>query len=77
VLLIVSLAFGVFTEVVFWGFARRWLWLAASALMFVIGLLVSDSLFERRCAGAYDGALILGLACRVGSRAPALGRAAA
>ena len=45
VLLVMSLAFGVYTEVVFWGYARRWLWLAASALMFVIGLFVSEGLF--------------------------------
>jgi hypothetical protein len=45
VLLVMSVAFGVFREVVFWGYARRWLWLAASALMFAIGLFVSDVLF--------------------------------
>jgi hypothetical protein len=40
-----SVAFGVFTQVVFWGHASRWLWLATSALMFVIGLFVSEVLF--------------------------------
>jgi hypothetical protein len=45
VLLIMSVAFGVFAQVVFWGHATRWLWLAASALMFVIGLVVSEGLF--------------------------------
>ena len=45
VLLVMSVAFGVFTQVVFWGHATRWLWLAASALMFVVGLVVSEGLF--------------------------------
>jgi hypothetical protein len=45
VLLVMSVAFGVFTQVVFWGHATRWLWLACSALMFVIGLIVSEGLF--------------------------------
>jgi len=45
VLLVMSVAFGVFTQAVFWGHATRWLWLAASALMFVVGLLVSEGLF--------------------------------
>ena len=45
VLLVMSVAFGVFTQVVFWGHATRWLWLAASALMFVVGLFVSEGLF--------------------------------
>jgi Na+/proline symporter len=45
VLLAMSVAFGVFTQVVFWGHATRWLWLAAAALMFAIGLFVSEGLF--------------------------------
>lgn len=45
ILLVMSVAFGVFTQVVFWGHATRWLWLAASASMFVIGLFVSEGLF--------------------------------
>ena len=45
VLLVMSLAFGAFTQVVFWGHATRWLWLAASAVMFVIGLVVSEVVF--------------------------------
>ncbi len=45
VLLVMSLAFGVFTQAVFWGHATRWLWLAASALMFVVGLIVSEGAF--------------------------------
>jgi Na+/proline symporter len=45
VLAVMSLAFGVFTQAVFWGHATRWLWLAASAMMFVIGLVVSEVWF--------------------------------
>ena len=45
VLLVMSLVFGVFTQAVFWGHATRWLWLAAAALMFVVGLIVSEGLF--------------------------------
>jgi hypothetical protein len=45
VLLAMSVAFGVFTQAVFWGHATRWLWLAAAALMFAIGLFVSEGLF--------------------------------
>ena len=45
VLLVMSVAFGVLTQLVFWGHATRWLWLATSALMFAIGLFVSEGLF--------------------------------
>lgn len=45
ILLVMSLAFGIFTQVVFWNHATRWLWLAVSVLMFVIGLFVSEVLF--------------------------------
>jgi hypothetical protein len=45
ILLVMSVAFGILTQVVFWGHATRWLWLAASAVMFVIGLVVSEGLF--------------------------------
>jgi hypothetical protein len=45
VLLGMSLAFGVFTQAVFWNHAPRWLWLAASVVMFAIGILVSEGLF--------------------------------
>jgi hypothetical protein len=45
VLLVMSLAFGAFTQAVFWNHATRWLWLAVSALMFGIGLFVSEGLF--------------------------------
>jgi hypothetical protein len=45
VLLVMSVAFGVFTQVVFWGHATRWLGLIAGAVMFVIGVFVSEGLF--------------------------------
>ncbi len=45
VLLGMSVVFGVFTQLVFWGHATRWLWVAASAVMFAIGLFVSEGLF--------------------------------
>jgi hypothetical protein len=45
VLALMSLAFGAFTQVVFWGMAPRWLWLAAAAGSFVVGLVVSEVWF--------------------------------
>ena len=45
VLALMSLAFGVFTQVVFWGIASRWLWLVASAASFVLGLFISEVWF--------------------------------
>jgi hypothetical protein len=45
VLAVLSLAFGVFAQVVFWGHAGRWLWLATSVLAFLVGLFVSEGLF--------------------------------
>lgn len=45
VLLVMSVVFGVFTQLVFWGHATRWLGTLAGALMFVVGLLVSEGLF--------------------------------
>jgi hypothetical protein len=45
ILLVMSVALGVFIHVVFRGHATRWLWLAASAAMFVIGLVVSEVVF--------------------------------
>jgi Na+/proline symporter len=45
VLALMSLAFGVFTQVVFWNHATRWLWLAAAAIMFVVGVLISEVWF--------------------------------
>jgi hypothetical protein len=44
VLALMSLAFGVFTQLVFWGFSR-WLWAIASAVFFVAGLVVSEGVF--------------------------------
>jgi uncharacterized membrane protein len=40
-----SVIFGVFAQALFWGHAARWLWLAAAAVMFVIGLVVSEVVF--------------------------------
>lgn len=45
VLAIMAVAVGVITQVVFRGQASRWLWLAVSALAFVVGLFVSEVLF--------------------------------
>lgn len=45
VLVVMSVAFGAFTQVVFWGHATRWLGLVAAALMFVVGLVVTEGLF--------------------------------
>lgn len=45
VLALMSLAFGAFTQLVFWGMAPRWLWLAAAAGSFVVGLVVSEVWF--------------------------------
>jgi uncharacterized membrane protein len=45
VLLVMSLAFGVFTQLVFWGHATRWLWLVAAAVMFAVGALISEVWF--------------------------------
>jgi hypothetical protein len=45
VLALMSLALGVFTQVVFWGVAPRWLWLAATAASFVLGVIISEVWF--------------------------------
>lgn len=45
VLALMSLAFGAFTQLVFWSMAPRWLWLAAAAGSFVVGLVVSEVWF--------------------------------
>jgi Na+/proline symporter len=45
VLVGMSVAFGVITQVVFWNHATRWLWLIAAAVMFVVGVLVSEVWF--------------------------------
>jgi hypothetical protein len=44
VLLAMSLAFGVFAQVVFWT-ATRWVWLVASATFLLLGLLISEVWF--------------------------------
>jgi hypothetical protein len=45
VLALMSLAFGVFTHVVFLGVAGRWLWLVATAVAFAVGVFVSEVWF--------------------------------
>jgi hypothetical protein len=45
VLLALSLGFGVFAQLVFWGRRARWVWLAATAASFVMGLLISEVWF--------------------------------
>jgi hypothetical protein len=45
VLALMSLAFGVLTQIVFWGMASRWLWLAASAAAFLGGLFISEVIY--------------------------------
>jgi hypothetical protein len=45
VLAIMSLAFGVVAQVVFWGVGSRWVWLAATAVAFVLGLIISEVWF--------------------------------
>jgi Na+/proline symporter len=45
VLALLSLAFGVITQLVFRDHATRWLWLAAAAIMFVVGVLISEVWF--------------------------------
>jgi hypothetical protein len=45
VLVVMSLGFGALTQVVFWGRASRWLWLPASLVFFVLGLLISEVWF--------------------------------
>lgn len=45
VLAVMSLAFGAFSQAVFWGMAGRWLWLAAPAVSFIGGLFISEVWF--------------------------------
>jgi hypothetical protein len=45
VLALLSLAFGLFTQVAFRGHGGRGLWLATSVAMFLVGLLVSEGAF--------------------------------
>ena len=45
VLAVMSLGFGAFAQVVFWGHASRWLWLPATALAFALGVLIRAGWF--------------------------------
>lgn len=45
VLLVLSLGFGLFAQLVFWGRSARWVWLAGTAAFFVIGILISEVWF--------------------------------
>ena len=45
VLLLVSLAFGVFAQALAGRYTTRWLWLIAAAAYFVCGLLISEAWF--------------------------------
>ena len=44
-LLVLSVAFGVFTQAVFWGRASLWLGVIAGAISFVVGLFISEVMF--------------------------------
>jgi hypothetical protein len=44
-LVVMSLAFGAFTQLVFWGRGVWWVGLAAAALSFVVGLVISEVWF--------------------------------
>jgi Na+/proline symporter len=45
VLLVMSLAFGVIAQIVFWRVATQWLWLVGAIVYFVSGLLISEVWF--------------------------------
>jgi len=45
VMLLLALAFGVFTQLVFWGRASLWLGAAATAVWFVVGIFISEVIF--------------------------------
>ena len=45
VLIVMSLGFGVFAQLMFWGRTTGWVWLIASAAYFVVGLFISEGLF--------------------------------
>jgi hypothetical protein len=45
VLLVMSLGFGVFAQLVFWTTAARWVWLAATAAYFAFGIFISEVVF--------------------------------
>ena len=44
-LIVLSLGFGLFALLVFWGSASRWVWLVGSAAFFVIRLFISEVWF--------------------------------
>lgn len=44
-LALMSLAFGLFTQAVFWTTASHWLWLPASVMAFLVGILISEVWF--------------------------------
>jgi hypothetical protein len=45
VLALMSVAFGLFTQAVFWNMASHWLWLPVTAVAFLAGLLISEAWF--------------------------------
>lgn len=44
-LIVLSLGFGVLAQLMFWKQASHWLWLAAAAVFFVVGVVVSEVWF--------------------------------
>ena len=44
-LIVMSLGFGVFAQLLFWSGTTRWLWLLSSAAFFVVGLFISEVWF--------------------------------
>ena len=44
-LIVLSLGFGLFAQLVFWSSASRWVWLVGSAAFFAIGLFISEVWF--------------------------------
>jgi hypothetical protein len=45
VLIVMSLTFGVFAQMLFWSRATAWVWLVASAAFFVAGVFISEVWF--------------------------------
>lgn len=45
VLIVMSLAFGVIAQMLFWSRSTAWVWLVASAAFFVAGVLISEVWF--------------------------------
>ena len=44
-LIVLSLGFGLFAQLVFWSSANRWVWLVGSAAFFASGLFISEVWF--------------------------------